>query len=583
MSNEASTPTRGIREELLLLLARQGARAAYPVGLVALVLACMAAQHLAWPWVVGWCVLVAAALTVRWAVLKRLPGLDSQPLPRRLRWAISVNALNGVVLALSLGFVPWLDEPQRMVQAMLLLAVCAGAVSTTMGHTALLAAFIGPVLLAEALGWLVLGPGRSSWLEWGMAGLLMVYGLILLDLARDNYRSLIQALQARVHQARGNQQLRTALQQAEQAMQAKTRFLAAASHDLRQPMHTLSLYGAALMRRPLDQLSAEIGRNLNLALQVLAAQMDALLDISKLDAQQVPVRQQLFNLAPWLQRLTRELMPAAHLKGLVLALDCPPQCSVETDPVLLDRVVRNLLDNAIKYTERGHVQVTVTRDGGLWRMAVRDTGIGIAGAEQARVFEEFYQVGNHERDRGHGLGLGLSIVTRLVDLLDLSLALESAPGVGSCFSLGLAVAEGHAGESGGEPAAQADLTGLRVLVLDNEEQVRRAMQTLLETHGCEVAGAGDTREALLQSLRRPPDLVLCDLRLRGKEDGLAAIRALRGMLPGLQALLISGDTSAECVREAEAAGLRLLHKPVLEATLLEALQETLIRVTARSE
>ena len=580
MANEALSPPRGIREELLRLLARQGARVPYSVGLVALVLAGMAAQHVAWPWVVGWYGLVVGTLVLRWTVLKRLPGMADQTLQRRLAWAVGLNALNGVVLALSLGFAPWLDESQRMVQTMLLLALSAGAVATTMGHTALLGAFIGPVLLAEGLGWLLLGPGRSSWFEWGMAGLLLVYGLILLNLARDNYRSLIQSLQARVHQAHSNQQLRTALQQAEQAMQAKTRFLAAASHDLRQPMHTLSLYGAALMRRPLDELSTEIGRNLNLALQVLAAQMDALLDISKLDAQQVPVRQQLINLAPWLQRLTREMMPAAHLKGLVLGLDCPPQCSVETDPVLLDRVVRNLLDNAIKYTERGHVQVLVTRDGELWRMAVRDTGIGIAGAEQARVFEEFYQVGNHERDRSHGLGLGLSIVTRLVDLLDLSLALESAPGVGSCFSLGLAVAEGHAADAGVEPAVPADLTGLRVLVLDNEEQVRRAMQALLEAHGCEVAGAGDTREALLQSMRKPPDLVLCDLSLRGKEDGMAAVRALRGMLPGLPALLISGDTSPERLQEAEAAGLRLLHKPVLEAALLAAMSE--MRSTAVS-
>ena len=573
MPNQSSPqPADAVHEELLRLLAHQGSRVPYPMLLVAALLALMAVQGGAWPWVALWLLAMAGALLLRGRALKQLASRADLPLRQRMRRAVALNALLGAVLALSLGFAPGLNEHERMVQTILLLGSCAAAVAASMGHAILLGAFVGPVLLALSASWAGLS---SSWLDDGLALLILVFGLILLDLARDSHRSFIQALQARVQQAQSNQQLRIALRQAEQAMQAKTRFLASASHDLRQPMHTLSLYGAALMRRPLDPLSAEIGRNLNLALQVLAAQMDALLDISKLDAQQVAVHAKLFNLAPWLQRLAREMMPAAHLKGLVLTLDCPPQCLVETDPLLLDRVLRNLLDNAIKYTSRGQVHLQVTADGELWRLAVRDSGAGIAPADQARVFEEFYQLGNAERDRSRGLGLGLSIVTRLVDLLDISLTLDSAPGVGSCFSLGLAMAEGMAPSPPGAPDADEatdDFRGLRVLVIDDEVQVREAMRALLREHGCEVMGAGSVREALVQCLKLPPDLVLCDLHLRNQEDGLAALRALHGPLPGLRAVLISGDTTPEALRQAEAAALLLLHKPLQESALLEVLR-----------
>ena len=586
ISASSPQPDDSIREELLRLLASQGARVPYPVLLVALLIGLMAVLRVPWPWVLGWWCLVAGAMWLRWWVLEQLPGQRAQPLRLRMRWAAALNALAGASLALSLCFTPWLNDHERMVQTVLLMGTCAGAVATTMGHSLLLGAFIGPVLLPTAVAWVLAAAGGGTasvaphppadWLDWGLAGLIVLFGLILLDLARDSHRAFVQALRARELQGQSNQQLRTALRQAEQAMQAKTRFLASASHDLRQPMHTLSLYGAALMRRPLDPLSTEIGRNLNLAVQVLAAQLDALLDISKLDAGQVSVNAKVFNLTPWLQRLAGEMMPAAHLKGLGLTVDCPPQCWIETDAMLLDRVLRNLLDNAIKYTERGQVHLQVTGDGELWRLAVRDSGVGIAAADQARVFEEFYQLGNVERDRSRGLGLGLSIVTRLVDLLDISLALDSAPGVGSCFSLGLAKAEARASlhelALSGLAETSTDFSGMRVLVIDDEAQAREALRVLLHEHGCEVMGASNVREALVQCLTRPPDLVVCDLHLHDQEDGVAALRALRGPLPRLRAVLVSGDTTPEAVRRAEVAGLPLLHKPLQEAVLLDALR-----------
>ncbi len=311
--------------------------------------------------------------------------------------------------------------------------------ATTAGYWPVLRCVLIPVTLANALAWFSGGGGANpvTWIEIGLGALIIGFGLMLMSMARDAHRVFVESVLIRQQQIKSNQQLRVALQQAESAMQAKTRFLAAASHDLRQPMHTLSLFGAALLRRPLDPPAAAIARSMNLALQSLATQMDALLDISKLDAQVVPVNSRVFALRPWLASLCDEMLPTAQGKGLALSLPLPDEVFVETDPLLLERVLRNLLDNALKYTALGAVEVRVERDGEVWRVRVRDSGCGIAEAEQSRIFEEFYQVDNPERDRARGLGLGLSIVSRLVDLLDLTLALESRPGQGSSFSSAL--------------------------------------------------------------------------------------------------------------------------------------------------
>lgn len=566
-----------VREELLQLLAKQGRRVPYPVGLSAVAMAVMAGDAVA-PWLAAlWVGAVFAVLALRWWALGLLPQLQDTPVRRRLQWAVALSALNGLMFALSVGFTPFLSDYERMVQTILLLGLCAGAVATTAGNGPVFLAFLIPVSLANALSWVTGGGGAHAvtWVEWVLGALILGFAAVLAGLARDAWRVFVESIGIRQQQQRSNEQLRLALQRAESAISAKTRFFASASHDLRQPMHTLSLLGAALTMRELDLPSTEIARQMNVALRSLASQMDALLDISKLDAQVIQVKPELISLCNWLRRLQQEFQPAAQSKGLTLRLDCPMGTYVESDPVLLERVVRNLIDNAIKYTPSGGVEISTSRDGELWKLAVRDTGLGIAADEQARVFEEFYQLGNPERDRAKGLGLGLSIVSRLVDLLDLHLELESQPGQGSCFTLSIAAVDG----AELPPAAAAPdlgaLQNLRVLVVDDEEPVRLAMQTLLGAHGCQVLLAASTREAMVKALGQRPDIVLADMRLRAPDDGLSAIRSLRSALPGLPALLISGDTAPERLREAHEAGLLLLHKPVAAEDLIGALLSAL--------
>ncbi len=570
-------PSAAVEQELLQLLSHQGWRVPAAILLIASMIAGMVGQ-VAPLWVTGlWLASICALMVLRHQLFSRLPQLDRTPRRRRLQWVTALSGVNGLLFSSSLLFAPQLSPYQHMVLTMLLLGLCAGAIASTAGYLPVLLAFLLPVTLANSLAWVSSGAAMAAdqGVKWLLGGLILAFSGFLIGQARDAFRLFVESVQIRQQQVRTNEQLRLALQQAESAGRAKTRFLASASHDLRQPMHTLTLFGAALMTRPLDAASADIGRNMNLALQSLASQMDGLLDISKLDAQVVPVNKQRFSLQRWLERLCQELQPQAQRKGLQLSLDCPPEAFVETDPQLLDRLLRNLLDNAIKYTAQGHVSVAVitSPEGESWCVSVADSGCGIAAAEQARIFEEYYQISNPEHDRSKGLGLGLSIVSRLADLLGLPLSLQSKPGQGSRFSLAIGAAAAPDQLAAKGPLAR--LSQLQVLVLDDELPVRLAMQALLSAHGCEVTLAASTREALLKSLQRRPDILLTDLRLGAGDDGLTAVRSLRSLLPGLPVVLISGDTAPERLREAHAAGLLLLHKPVLEDQLLQAIHSAM--------
>jgi CheY-like chemotaxis protein/anti-sigma regulatory factor (Ser/Thr protein kinase) len=259
---------------------------------------------------------------------------------------------------------------------------------------------------------------------------------------------------------------------------------------------------------------------------------------------------------------------------LVLHHEAGDALWVDTDRTLLERVLRNLADNAIKYTEQGGVTVRARQAGDEVAIDVIDSGCGIASGERTRVFEEFYQIGNPERDRQRGLGLGLAIVKRLVELLRGRLELESEPQRGSRFTVLLRAApiDAPAWRARGVPQART-LDGLHVLVVDDEADVRLGTRLLLEGLGCRVSTAAGTTEAVAAAAADAPDIVLADLRLRGDDSGIRAVGRLRAHHPGLAAVLISGDTAPDRLQEAERAGLTLLHKPVPVDVLARAIAE----------
>jgi signal transduction histidine kinase len=373
-----------------------------------------------------------------------------------------------------------------------------------------------------------------------------------------------------------------ARQRAEEANHAKSRFLAAASHDLRQPLHTLSLYSAALKLQTPGGGAGEIATHINKALGSLSALVDSLLDISKLDAGAVQPERQCVSVHALIERIEADYRPVANAKGLEFHV-AAAEVWVDTDPVLLERLVRNLVDNAFKYTASGGVTLAAEPGERTARIVVRDTGPGIPASERERIFEEFYQIGNPERDRSQGLGLGLAIVRRLAYLLELEVELQSELGKGSTFTVTMALArEGRAETRAPIAPTAADaraLDGVGVLVIDDEPDVRSGMRTLLEHLGCRVAVCGGHAEAakLLDDGTLEPDLIVADFRLRGHENGIDTVRRLRVRLGEVPALLVSGDTAPERLREAQWSGLPLLHKPVSAEKLTEAMLAALRR------
>ena len=370
--------------------------------------------------------------------------------------------------------------------------------------------------------------------------------------------------------------MRAARDRALAADEAKSRFLAAASHDLRQPIQALDLYLGTLRGEALAVPQRLLVQRMGAALAALGAMLDALLDISRMDAGLVRPQPRPVDLFELLHRLADEFTAPAAAKGLRLAVHAGVARATpyaRTDAALLERVVRNLLDNALKYTERGGVLLSWRlRSGGAphWLVEVRDTGCGIARAEQARVFDEFYQVANVQRDRQRGLGLGLSIVRRLCAILGAPLQLRSVTGRGTCLSLRVPATDEP--PVAASAAADDDLpAGLVVAVVEDDAQVRDALGALLAQWACVVLGAAHAGGVLAQwrALGRPPvSAIVADYRLVDGDTGDQAIAVLRAEFgTATPAVLLTGDTAPPQLAALHASGFDWWSKPVAAPTL----------------
>jgi signal transduction histidine kinase/CheY-like chemotaxis protein len=360
---------------------------------------------------------------------------------------------------------------------------------------------------------------------------------------------------------------------------AKTRFLAAASHDLRQPLHALGLFVAQLNadtnRADRRRIVARIGT----AVSVMNELFNALLDISKLDAGAVAAEITSFPIDPLLRKIENIFAAAARAKSLRLRV-LPSAAWVRSDRVLLERILLNLVTNAVRYTERGGIIVGARRRGDALRLEVWDSGIGIPKDHQQNIFREFYQVGG-TREGGPGLGLGLAIVDRLCHLLDHRLELASTQGKGSRFSVTVPQAPAQI-----EPAqiphplraVLQPFTGKFVVVIDDDRLVLDSVCGLLRSWGCEVSASTSSEAALdsLPNLHERPDLIISDHHFTHGENGIAVIERLRHAFDApIPALLVTGDISVERRQEAEACGYDLLQKPVPPLILRAAMSEIL--------
>ena len=372
-------------------------------------------------------------------------------------------------------------------------------------------------------------------------------------------------------------------QSAEDANQAKSRFLAAASHDLRQPMHAIGLLVSALKDRlalvsPPEALDGmpevqQLMGLINASIENMGVLLGDLLDLSRLEAGVVVPQVACVPLASVFRPLENRLRPLAEEKGLTLRF-VATRLAVTTDPSLLERILANLIENAIRYSQRGGVLVGVRRRGkeGLLLQVV-DTGAGIPEDMTGRVFEEYVQLANPERDRRKGLGLGLSIVKRLTTLLAIPIRLQSQVGSGTRFSLELRRCEGAGPAPGAEPAQPPEVTdGPRKLVvlIDDDEAILAAARALIQPWHMDLIAESSLEAALaaLDAAGQSPDLILSDYRLPGDLDGIGVVEHLRARygadLPGV---LITGDTGEDTLRSITGSGLVALHKPLQPAKL----------------
>jgi len=499
---------------------------------------------------------------------------------RRTRAGAQASLVSGALWGL--GTVVFWPANQFELQVLLLFMLTGLTATALHALNAYLPAYRG-FLLPCVLGVMVAAIQHGGLLNGFVALTVAIYGATSWHFAGAMNRILLESLRRSYEIQELAADLQLQRDRAQEASLSKSRFLAAASHDLRQPVHSLSLFVGALEHQPMGAEARRLLAHMSGCVGALGGMFNALLDMSKLDAGMVQPDLQALPLHDLLRQVCAEEQAQAQPKGLQLRQHILPMV-VRSDTVLLDRILRNLVRNAVRYTDRGGVLVALQRRGGMALVSVVDSGIGIPADSHELVFQEFVQLHNPQRDNAEGLGLGLAIVRRLCRLLDIALTLRSQPGRGTRFTLRIPLApertvaaEALPSPAGGAPEITAP-DGALVLVIDDDEAVRSAMQALLSGWGYGVLVASGFADMLpsLHHVKAVPALVLCDYRLRDHESGLHVVEQIAEQFnETIPAILITGDTAPERLQEAHASGLTLLHKPVSPEALRTAIRRAL--------
>ena len=456
--------------------------------------------------------------------------------------------------------------PQEPSHQFFILAIVGGlAAGSVNSATAYLPAFLAytPISMLPASAVLLISGGSNTLL--GIMTLVFVFSVSYIGVTV--HRSYIDSLKLRFENLELVEQLKEQKYEAEQANIAKSKFLAAASHDLRQPLHALSLFTSVLDEATDSPKRHRVAAQIKASVEALHNLFNALLDISRLDAGVIEVVKNSFYLQPLLDKLSNDFHPLAKEKGLHFGY---PTCTyaVHSDPTLLERILRNYISNALRYTHNGEVTVTCIANGKDITINVSDTGLGIAKEDQQIIFAEFHQLSNPERDRSKGLGLGLAIVKRTAKLLGHPINVKSQPGKGSVFSIKVPQAhsvEENKSENTDTLQDTQRATNELIIIVDDEASIREGMESLLTQWGYQVICAVGKEETLnlLRQQSRTPDGIIADYRLREHETGIEVIRAIHTEYKkSIPALIITGDTSVDDLREVNSSGFEVLHKPV---------------------
>lgn len=530
-------------------------------------------------WLVAWIGAVYLLSALR-AIAARRFSRRERTFASTLRWAwlaATFSWMSGFLWGMLgwIGYFP--NDPHLFAFAVIVLSgVACGAVpSLSSFPPALIGSLVTTVLPVALRCYLVGGEIYNTYL-------LFLACLVGINLAhsRVTYRALRETVRLRFENLDLINQLQEERDRVAAADRAKTRFLAAASHDLRQPIHALSLFISTLaaLAAKGDVRAADargLAGKIKSVAASLAGLLNALLDVSKLDAGIVTPAKEPISLDCLFRDLHAEFAGVAKENGLEWRV-VGTSAWVHSDPMMLKRILGNLLSNAFRYTRKGGVLLGCRRRGETVEIQVIDTGIGIPGDQQQAVFDEFVQLHNPERDREKGLGLGLSIVRRIAHLLGHAIRLASEPGRGSTFSVTLPlISPPLAVPKVERPALQ---TSLGIMIIDDERPVLDALSQLLTVWGHRVYAGRSAAEAQRSYAEAgngeeaPLDLIIVDYRLEGGTTGTEAVRDITARLGHRPPVIIlTGDTSPARLKEASASGYSLLHKPVEDELLQKAI------------
>ena len=545
------------------------------IGLIGLAFWPLAATTL----MIGWFGVALSLWLLRLGHYLRYRAARDSDTPTLLDWRRSWRALvllQGAMWPLAVWLFWGLGSPFHTT-ALLLIAACymLASVQLLAPQRVLFIVFTGLVFLPVIAR--VASDGSQPW-HWQLAGVLSMVFVIAMLMGRAYRGALGQAIglkqrteqlaaQLRIEKAAADEARRAA----EAANRAKTQFFAAASHDLRQPLHAMGLFAEALRQRANEPEVASLVNSINQSVEALEGLFSELLDITRIDSGGVDVQLAPVHVGDLFARLRLNFEPTAFEKGLALRFH-GGQHFAHTDGLLLERILRNLVSNAIRYTDDGGVLVACRPRAGRLRFEVWDSGIGIASDSLAHVFDEFYQVQSSRPLAAHqskGLGLGLAIVQRLAALLAAPLGVQSRPGSGSVFALEVPVGREmrSLAASTHDRAAALGITLAQrtVVVVEDEPAVREGLSVLLQAWGAEVLafeGMGALQGWLAAAPTAAPDLAIVDYRLGEGRTGIEALIALRAQWAALPAIVITGSSLGGHEGEAEQHDFHLLIKPV---------------------
>ncbi|MDF1847189.1 MAG: hybrid sensor histidine kinase/response regulator [Parvibaculaceae bacterium] len=524
---------------------------------------------------------VMIAVTLIQPACFRATGITLENARDYLWWHTLISSVTGVTWGLGSVFLTNVDDVLSVfTTSMMVLGITLGGVSPQSAYRRSYVGLATFVMLPYGFYILLTAPWPVSATG---AGVLLGYAFFMSSSARVELATR-DAIAVRQNKSL-LEQLRVQRDEFQKVSDDKTRFLAATSHDLAQPLHAQGFFLAALKDKLTEPAQFELLAKIEDSWRGLGNLLDGLVDVSRLDAGAIVADQRTLDLGLFAGRIAGEFTAVADEKGVDLIIDCG-SVFAQTDPILFARIIRNLLSNAIKFTDPGgRVEVSVNAQPEMIEVRISDTGCGIPLDKQDLVFDEYVQLGNRERNREKGLGLGLSIVRRLASLLKIDLSLVSSLGEGTDFRLGVPVANlVQCGEVGREEQRRDRVlvaSDLCILIVDDEDAIRSGMTTLLSSWGCQVlsAGSGEDAIGLLTHDQATPDVLLIDRRLGGTETGMDVVERVRDELnEDIPVVLMTGDIAA-APEDFAIPGLKLLHKPVEPSMVQSLLAEIAERKT----